>query len=404
MSEKRSAQRESRTMKAIINARVVFPDRVVDGGGILFDEDGILASGRIKVPEGVETVDARGMYVGPGLVDEHLHGYQQYGEAFNVVDACREVAKAHLKHGTTTMTPSAAYNLSREDFLSVISQCNQAIREGGTTIAGVHFEGPFTNPRYGSKAERAWQYSDAVCREIFDRAGRNVLHCTYAPEMECAPSLEALLAERGVIADIGHTCAGPADMERAVSRGARIITHTFDAMGHYLGAQEAAKETGDVQDSTSQVALATPGLYYELICDSMGAHVTKYSASLAYRAAGEDYIILITDATCYRKANAPSGTCERWRDATDINFNERGQLSGSRLTLNRACVNFMKMTGADIRVAFKCASTNPARALRLDNRVGSVEVGKEANLLMVDDDFCVRAVWFRGKPVDEVRN
>ncbi|MBO4298542.1 MAG: N-acetylglucosamine-6-phosphate deacetylase [Clostridia bacterium] len=195
-------------MKAIINARVVFPDRVVDGGGILFDEDGILASGRIKVPEGVETVDARGMYVGPGLVDEHLHGYQQYGEAFNVVDACREVAKAHLKHGTTTMTPSAAYNLSREDFLSVISQCNQAIREGGTTIAGVHFEGPFTNPRYGSKAERAWQYSDAVCREIFDRAGRNVLHCTYAPEMECAPSLEALLAERGVIADIGHTCAG----------------------------------------------------------------------------------------------------------------------------------------------------------------------------------------------------
>ncbi|MBO4297635.1 MAG: N-acetylglucosamine-6-phosphate deacetylase, partial [Clostridia bacterium] len=67
-------------MKAIINARVVFPDRVVDGGGILFGEEGILASGRIEAPEGVETVDAHGLYVGPGLVDEHLHGYQQYGE------------------------------------------------------------------------------------------------------------------------------------------------------------------------------------------------------------------------------------------------------------------------------------------------------------------------------------
>lgn len=389
-------------MKAIVNAKLVFPDRVVENGTLLMENGRIAASGQADIPEGAELIDAGGLYAGPGFVDEHLHGYQQCGEAFDVTKNCRAVAAAHLKHGTTTMTPSAAYNLSREDFLSVITQCNAAISEGGSTIAGIHFEGPFTNPNFGCSSERTWRYSEAVCEEIFNLAGKNLIHCTYAPEMECAPKMEALLRERGIIADIGHTCAGAADMERAIARGARIITHLYDAMGHSLGAQEAAKDTGDVQNATSQIALATPGLYYELICDAAGAHVTRYNTALAYRAAGEDHIILITDATCYDAGNSPAQAA--WKDASDINFNERGQLSGSRLTMNRACVNFMRMTGADVRAAFKCAATNPAKALGLFDRVGSIDAGKEANIILTDGAFDIQAIYFRGEPVADIRH
>ena len=390
-------------MKAIIHAKVVFPDRIVEDGGILIENGRIAASGRIDIPDGAAVIDAKGLYAGPGLVDEHVHGYQQCGEALSGIHEVEAVAKAHLKHGTTSITPSTGYNFTHDEFIEMIDRCNAAIERGDTSIVGIHFEGPFTNPGYGSMSEKAWKYSREVCEEIFDRAGKNVLHCTYAPEMEDAPEFELFLRDRNVIADIGHTCAGPKDMERAFARGARIMTHLYDAMGHHLGVEAAAKATGDVQDATSQIALATPGIYCELICDSSCAHVSKYNAAMALRAAGEDHIVLVTDSTCKIPQYPPDESHPEWKIVSDLNFNIRGQLSGSRLTLNRACANFMRMTGADIRVAFKCASTNPARALNLPN-VGSVEAGKTANIILVDEGFNIKAVYFRGRALPEVRN
>ena len=390
-------------MKAIVHARVVLPDRVIPDGCILFDRGVILASGGICPPPEAEVVDAGGLYAGPGFVDQHLHGYYWRGESHDVTEDCAAVAAGHLKHGTTTMTPSAAYNLSREEFVSVIRGCNDALARGGTTIAGVHFEGPYTNPAYGSMADRAWAYSRREFESLLDLAGRNVLHCTYAPELPCAPEIERILAERGVIADVGHTCAGPEDMERAFACGARIVTHTFDAMGHRLGVEAAAKATGDAQGSSAVAALAIPGFYYELICDSLCAHVAATNARMALRVAGEDHVVLVTDVSVESSGPDAAPPQPAFAVATDLNFDAEGGLSGSHLTLNRACANFMRMTGTDVRVAFKCASTNPARALGLFNRVGSLEPRKDANIVLTDGDFNVRAVWFRGEPVAEVR-
>ena len=143
-------------MKAIVNASVVLPDRVIPDGCILFERGEILACGRFSPPTEAERIDAGGLYAGPGLVDEHLHGYHWGDEWYSVTERCEAVAASHLKHGTTTMTPSAAYHLSREAFESVIRQCRAAMARGGSTIAGVHFEGPYTNPQYGSLASRAW--------------------------------------------------------------------------------------------------------------------------------------------------------------------------------------------------------------------------------------------------------
>ncbi len=390
-------------MKAIVNAKVVLPDRVIPDGCILFDRGVILASGRVCPPTDAELIDAGGLYAGPGFVDEHLHGYCWGEERWDVTQDCAAVAAGHLRHGTTTMTPSAAYNLTRSEFVSVIKQCNAAVARGGTTIEGVHFEGPYTNPKYGSMADRAWAYSRADFEALLDLAGKNLLHCTYAPELPCAPEIERLLAERGVIGDVGHTCAGPEDMERAFAWGARIATHLFDAMGHRLGAAEAAKATGDVQGSAAVSALSVPGFSYELICDSLCAHVSAANARMALRAAGEDRIILITDVSVGH-SGPDAAVPPRLASATDLNFDANGELSGSHLTMNRACANFMRMTGADVRQAFKCAATNPAKVLGLYGRVGSVEPRKAANIVLTDPDFNVKAVYFRGEPVADVRS
>ena len=396
-------------MKAIINAKLCFPEEIREGS-LLMEGKTILAAGDVKIPEGAEIIDARGLYAGPGLVDEHCHGYQQCGEFANIVDDPLAVAANHLLHGTTSITPSAGYTNSLESYLFMIGECQKGAADENSSIVGMHFEGPFVSSRFGAHSELANPYSREFCDKIFAAAKGMTVHSTYAPEIPAAPEYERLLTENGIIHDIGHTGAGPADIERAVANGARIVTHLYDAMGNYRGVEEASFVTGDPQDCVSDIVLGTPGLYYELICDSIGAHVTKYSIRKAYRAAGEDFIILITDSTAHKDIPVTEEARAKVFDhfgvyeVDDLNFNDLGELSGSRLTLDKGCHNFMKATGCDVRVAFKCASTNPARALGLSAKIGSIEAGHDADILLVDDDFYVHKLFFKGKEIENIRH
>ena len=396
-------------MKAITNAKLVFPEEIREGA-LLIEGKKIIAAGNVQIPKGAEIIDAKGLYAGPGLVDEHCHGYQQCGIFAEAVDDPSAVAANHLLHGTTSITPSAGYTNSLESYLFMIGECRKGAADENSSIVGMHFEGPFVSSRFGAHAELANPYSREFCDRIFSAARGMTVHSTYAPEIPAAMEYERLLTENGIIHDIGHTGAGPADIERAVANGARIVTHLYDAMGNYRGVEEASFVTGDPQDCVSDIVLGTPGLYYELICDSIGAHVTKYSARKAFRAAGEDFIILITDATAH--ADAPTTEEARKKvfdhfgvyEVPDLNFNDLGELSGSRLTLDKGCRNFMKMTGADLRVAFKCASTNPARALGLSAEIGSIEAGHDADVLLADEDFTVHRLFFKGKEIRNIRH
>ena len=246
--------------------------------------------------------------------------------------------------------------------------------------------------------ENAMEYDEDVCERIFSLAAPYVLQCTYAPELKTAPSLEEKMRKYRIHSAIGHTEAGPEDVERAIANGANIITHIFDATGNYHGIVEAAKKTQHPQECTADIAMAIPGLYYELICDSNGLHVTKSNINLALRAAGEDHIILISDAF----VEPSDGMGKNLDPNNDVNYDFRGTLSGSRLTLSKAVRNFIKFTGADIRVAFKCVSTNSARALGIDQKVGSILPGRMANIVFVDQDFHVKKILFKGNEISEV--
>ena len=391
-------------MKVIVNGKLVFPEEIRTGN-IIIDGDRIIASGDVGIPEGAEIIDAKGLYVGPGLIDEHVHGYKQHGECVDVIDDTRAAALGHLKHGTTSITPSTAYSNTKEAFLKIVDQCNEAIAADDTNIVGIHFEGPFTNPLHGANSELTWAYSEELCDEIFTRAGKNVLHCTYAPEMPHGERMEEVLKKYNVIADIGHTRADPESIYRGVKNGAKIVTHLYDAMGNFRGADNTPFSlTGDPQESVSDIVLSIPGLYYELICDSRCAHVSAVSMRQTLRCAGEDYVIVISDATGRTGQLDPNDyPPEDVRSAKDLNFNARGQLSGSRLTVSLSAANFMKVTGCGVRVAFKAASTNPAKALNLYEKYGSIHAGKTANIIFVDDAFTVKNVIFRGSELKEVR-
>ena len=391
-------------MKAIINGKLVFPDEIKEGV-LLMDGDRIIATGDCLVPEGAEIIDAGGLYVGPGLFDQHVHGYKQHGEMIEVQNDAKGMCYGHLCHGTTSITPSVAYSMSLEDFLKAIGDCREEIKSGKSNAVGIHFEGPYTNPLHGANSELTWEFSEDVCAQIFEAAGKDVLHCTYAPEMPCGERMEEVLQKYNVIPDIGHTRADPESIYRAVRNGARIVTHLFDAMGNFRGADhEAFHLTGDPQESVSDIVLSIPGLYYELICDSKCAHVAAVSMRQTLRCAGEDYVICISDCTGRKgQLNPADYPDDDPKSARDLNFNQRGQLSGSRLTTSLSVANFKRVTGADIRVCFKAGSTNSAKALGLYENYGSIHAGKYANIIFVDEDFAVKNVIFKGEVWPEVR-
>ena len=385
-------------MKAIVNGKLVFPDKVCEGT-LLLENGKVVAAGDVAVPADAEIIDAQGAYVGPGLFDIHCHGYAQAGEKpvfFSTMENPRAVAEHHLPWGTTSLTPTMGYSSPPEEFLAAVELCNQTIQAGDTSIVGIHYEGPYINPHFGSHSDRCWRYEPEMAEKILAAAKGNLRHCTYAPEMPGGEELEKQIVAHGAVPAMGHSAFSPQVAERAVANGARIVTHLFDAMGCWKGPYW---DYGVTQDSAPLVALAIPGLYYELICDSRGIHVPPYCARLALRTAGEDHIILITDCVCRVSHDPADYPPEDKMSATDLNFNEVGGLSGSRLVLSGACANFIRYAGADVRVAFKCAATNPARALGLDDRIGSIEPGRDANILFVDDAFQVQKVIFRGEEI-----
>jgi len=372
-------------MLAITNGKLVFPEGIFRSNLIINGDR--IAGVKDEVPEGAEIIDAGGLYVGPGLIDEHLHGFHKDGKGYDIIDDCEAVAGAHLEYGTTSCLPSPSYSLRMERYLDIIGQCNAAIEKGNTSIVGIHLEGPYINYRQGAGRKYAWKYSDEYFERLFLEAKGNVIMCTYAPEMDYASQVESMIARYHAVPAIGHTQADPASIYRAADSGMKIVTHLFDATGNYQGIK-AFDMTGDPQDGVSYVALGIPGLYYELICDRNCVHVTAPSQRLAYRCAGEDHIILVSDCTYHKRAED---------NGLDININDSGKLFGSKLTVADCAANFKRTVGTDMRVTFKCASTNAAKALGIYDRYGSIEKGRTANIVFADEDFNIRRVIFRGR-------
>ena len=387
-------------MNAIINARAVLPGGVVDNAVILHEDGRIVAAGRnVEIPAGTEVLDAKGMWVGPGFVDIHVHGD---GGAWCWEDNPEMVAPHHLRHGTTTMVATVAYWWTPEELLARTRNIQEKIDAGLLpNVCAVAFEGPFINPARGANSDAAPRSGPDPDEylALYEVTHGRIGQWMYAPEMDRDGSFGDFLREKGIPAAIGHTNASPAQVRDAVNRGAAITTHLFDAMGCCHG-NDSWKHTGTIQESVAASCLVCPELTYEIIPDSRGVHVKPTEMQLTFKLAGPDRIAIITDSTTcnYDPADYPA---DDLRSTIDLNYNERGQLCGSRLTMDLAFVNFMKHTGSSVADTFRMASTTPARAIGVDKEVGSIVPGKYANFVLLDEDFKLQQVIFRGEVVTD---
>jgi N-acetylglucosamine-6-phosphate deacetylase len=227
---------------------------------------------------------------------------------------------------------------------------------------------------------------------MVDTGGKHVKVWTVAPEREdLLPFLSyAKQVNPDVVFAIGHSEATPMQVRSNMGRyRPSVLTHAMNATGR-LPVFGGTRGYG-----IDEYCFCERDMYAELISDSCGIHVHPEMQKLLLHTKGVDKVILITDSTVHHNP-AP----ENLKHVPDLNFDPNGGIAGSRLTMNLACRNIMKHTNCGIAQAFIMASLNPARLLGMDAEIGSIEVGKIADLVLVDDRFNVKSVLLGGIPQD----
>lgn len=328
------------------------------------------------------TIDLAGALLLPGFIDVQVNG----GGAvlFNAaptVEGIAAIGAAHRRHGTTGFLPT----LISDDLATVaraIAAVDEAIAAGIPGVLGIHVEGPFLAPeRRGIHRADKLRVLDDDGIALLTSLGRGKTLVTLAPEAT-DPAQLSRLARSGVIVALGHSDAGYDAARAAFAAGARGVTHLFNAMPPFLhrapGMAGAALENDDV--------------YAGLIVD--GQHLHPAAVRIAIRAKGPGRIMLVTDAM----PDGPfdlQGTAIH-RDGERLT-DDNGTLAGSTLTMDRAFANAIGLAGASPEEASRMASATPAAFLGLNDRIGAIAPGMQADLVVMDEEGRVTATWIAGE-------
>jgi N-acetylglucosamine-6-phosphate deacetylase len=339
-----------------------------------------------------KTIDAQGQALLPGFIDLHVHGAMGH----EAMDASRtglqEMARFYARHGVTgflATTWTAGHEETQAVLEMVRNLAEQRTLEGGASVLGVHLEGPYLNPvRCGAQdvslirraeREQALGYLDSGVVRLL----------ALAPEFPENLWLLDECVRRGITVSAGHTAASLEEMQFAVQHGVRQVTHCFNAMTGL-----SHREPGTVG-----AAMSLPEINCELIADNI--HVHPAVQKILVDVKGPSRVILITDAV--RGAGLPDGDYPIGERTITIRDGAarlpNGTLAGSILTMDRALRNILQNTGLSLSAAWPMSSLNAARAIGLSSSKGSLEVGKDADLVLLDKDLNVLLTMVEGQVV-----
>ena len=383
-----------------INAKIILPDRIVECGAVRTDEEKItdIYEGTADKRTDDEIVDVGGLYLSPGFIDVHVHGgdggYFMSGEAEQIDKTC----KMHLRHGTTSMTPSISA-APTEVIIKSLSGINEYEKRESVRpdFLGLHLEGPYLNPN-ACGAMPAGYIREPDRDEYMDLLNRfpNIKRWALAPELPGSVEMVKELTKRGVLTAVGHSDAFFDDVMAVRSEGTNSITH-FYSLTSTVRRKNAYRYAG-----TLEAGYLYDDIFVEVIAD--GCHLPKPLLQLIYKVKGEDRIMLITDGISASGVDENDGKQYYSQMGKPIVVEDgvakvpsRECFAGSIATTDRLIRTMVNIAEVPLHSAVKMASLTPATYLGVADRKGSVEVGKDADLLIFDEGVNVKSVYVRGR-------
>jgi N-acetylglucosamine-6-phosphate deacetylase len=385
----------------IQNGFVCTPTQVIEDGVVVFGDKRILAVGRRdealnNFSHPVQTIDAGGDLICPGFIDQHLHGSGGADTMDQSYNAICTIAKAQAAFGVTAFCPTtmAAPDDEIEKALEAVATAVEN-GTGGAKVLGSHVEGScISSEARGAHFDEYVKQTPPTIERLnsYYQASRKTIKVwTIAPELPGAIDFIQAACKLGIKVSVGHTKATYNEVNNAIEAGATGATHLYNAMAgfHY-------REAG----ATMAILNSKGRVMAEIIVD--GAHVHPAAVYTALQTMGSANIVLITD--CMRPAGLSSMTSFELpgiqvlvKEGQAVTAD--GKLCGSLLTMNRAIKNVNQMLGRSLPEAITLATINPARSLGIANKKGSLEVGKDADIVICDTFLRVRRTIVEGSTV-----
>ena len=328
-----------------------------------------------------EVIDAEGLLVLPGLVDIHSHGAA--GEDFSDgnPEGLKKILQYEKRCGITSYCPTSM-TFPKERLRQIFASIKGAQTEDGATVVGINMEGPFLDPaKKGAHVEKWIAAPDvAFVRELNQDADGLVRLVTLAPNMDGAEEFIKEMHEE-VCISLGHTAADYDCASRAMKLGAHHVTHLYNAMQPF----------GHRAPGLIGAAMDDPECMVELICD--GYHIHPSAIRAAFRMFGPERVILISDSM--RATGMENGTYELGGQEVTVKDRKAvlkdGTLAGSATNLY-GCMCKAVEFGIPLEQAIMAATANPARSIGIFDRVGSIRIGKQADLLLVSENLELKRV------------
>lgn len=368
-------------MKAIINGKIILKDRIAENCALLFSDfvENIIPND--ELPDNFEIIDAEGGYVAPGLIDLHIHGYLGKDVCDAEEESIRTISKGLLENGVTGYLPTTM-TVDMKTIKKALETCKNLEEESktwqGSAILGCHAEGPFINE--SKKGAQDAKYILELDSEFVKEYSDIIKIITVAPEMDTDnfDEIRKINRDTNAVVSIGHTSADYETALKSTEAGVRHVTHLFNAMSpltHRAPGVVAAAFNSDVS--------------CELIVDTF--HVSPCLYDIVWKLKGRK-LCFITD--CLPAGGLPEG--EYTLGGQKIIYKgvvgrlSDGTVAGSVLRLNKGVWNVYKNSQIPLWECVNCASLNPATVIGLEKSKGSIELGKDADIIITDKEFNVK--------------
>ena len=385
----------------INNGKVILADKIIPNGTVLV-ENGIIAGveeGNIDFADAL-VIDAKGNYISPGFVDIHVHGGGGHDFMDGTEEAFLKVAEIHAQYGTTSIMPTTL-TAEKEDILHTLEIYEKANLKNnrGASFIGMHLEGPYfsmaqrgaQDPKYIRDPEPS-EYMEILAHSS------SIKRWSAAPERKGAIEFGKVLCERGILPSMAHTDAVYEEAKNAFDNGYTLLTHFYSAMSGVIR-KNAYRYAGVIEAGYLHDALDV-----EIIAD--GIHLPAPLLKLIYKIKGADHTALITDAM--RGAGMPEGESILGNINNGIKvileggvakMPDRSSFAGSVALADRLVRTMIKMAEVPLLDAIKMITATPARIMKLNDKIGSLKKGMDADILIFNQDIEMESIFIKGNQI-----